>query len=370
MGSYNRWIGIVLISLVLVLITACAGIEGEAVMQVWIDNPLSGSYYAGGGEVNLYAHARDVDGPGISEISFYANGELLASGQMDASSELPQAAYTWHPKNGNYEIIAVARNTGGAEVESDPIYIQVEGEQEPTTEQITEDVATEIVSTPTFTMTPSFTPTETKTGTFTPTPTKTGTPPPATVSFYSEDSSVNAGNCTDLVWQTTNTYAVELDGMSVSNNYGTWEVCPQGTTTYTLEATHAGGTITRNVTVDVVYNFPAQRFSDYVTLTITGGHGGIHHIGDSIQFCYSFGDGDGSFEIYDYSPASIGADGATGPYYILGDGLLYEAQNVCKEYTLVEPGGYEAFQFRIYKYFESPTPTLVDIAEVWFYTWP
>jgi hypothetical protein len=351
-----RWITFLLF---LFMVVACDGINGNAAIQVWLDSPLDGSVYDGSFPVTISAHARDVNGPGITEIQFLVNGTQVGNISTNSTEPLVFGEYDWFPDQGTFDIYARAISISGGIVDSIPARISVEDGQQP----IITDVTQTPFSTPTFTITPRI-------SSITSTPTQTITPPPPSVSFSAGTTFLFAGDCTDLSWQTTNTYAVSLDGTTVSNNNGTWTVCPEQGTTYTLEASYSGGTITRTVTVDVGYDFPLQRTYEGVTLSITGGHEGIHHLGDSIQFCYSFEADSGSFEIYDYSPATYGPDGAGGPHVVMAEGELYYSQNVCKNYTLVEPGGYEAFQFRVYKYGESPTPYLAGIAEVWFYTLP
>lgn len=73
----------------------------------------------------------------------------------------------------------------------------------------------------------------------------------ALISFTSESGTVDAGDCTTLIWDLEGISAVYLDGAPVEG-HGTREVCPAATTTYRLEITHTdGSTETRTVTIAV-----------------------------------------------------------------------------------------------------------------------
>lgn len=109
------------------------------------------------------------------------------------------------------------------------------------------------VAPPTAVPTGTRPPTETPGPTETPEPT-TATPtqvPEATVRFSADEDTVAPGGCTTLRWETTNVQAVYLDGEGVSG-LGEREVCPEETTTYTLEVVLLDGSRQRvDVTVTV-----------------------------------------------------------------------------------------------------------------------
>ncbi len=103
---------------------------------------------------------------------------------------------------------------------------------------------------------PAATPAPTPAPTPTPAPIATPAPtPPATKpvinSFTASPASVAAGSCSSLGWSTTGaTSATVNPGGAVSVN-GSAQACPAGTTTYTLTATNAAGSVTRPVSVTI-----------------------------------------------------------------------------------------------------------------------
>ena len=91
--------------------------------------------------------------------------------------------------------------------------------------------------TPTPTETPTNTPTETPTtipiGNPTNTPEPTATPE-LYVRFWVDESSLAAGDCTILRWQTDNAVRVELDAQGVPGGYYEQTLCPCATETHIL----------------------------------------------------------------------------------------------------------------------------------------
>ena len=84
-----------------------------------------------------------------------------------------------------------------------------------------------------------------------PSPTFTPTPAPAPfLNFGADSTNLTGGQCTNIFWDSGNIQAIFLDGEGVGGN-GARQVCPAGTTTYTLVANYAGGQLTRQVTVNV-----------------------------------------------------------------------------------------------------------------------
>ena len=72
-----------------------------------------------------------------------------------------------------------------------------------------------------------------------------------TLNFWADANSIDAGQCTALRWDVRNVQAVYLDGEGVPGNSAR-DVCPGGTTTYTLVVTKLdGGQDSRQVTVEV-----------------------------------------------------------------------------------------------------------------------
>lgn len=369
-----------------ILLAACTGIEGAASMQIWLDYPYQDVTFNEGSSFTLMATGRDVNGPGIIGIQFFSNGQMIASAVTSATDPLVSANYTWQPEAGAHEVFARALSESGGAADSQPVLINVNEMEEPkdqvplaetsktatmtstsaTSTQITPSVTATITTTP---VTPTLTITPV-TPTLTPSRTSTATQRPPEVYLYADKTYLSPGECTTLTWQTVSISEVTLNGVPLSTVNGSTQVCPETSqTTYTLTGYYSGGTLSDSVTIRVNYNFPSEQFSVYADISITGGHGSIHHLGDTVQICYYFISDSYWFEFRDYSPASLGSDGATGPYSILAQGTMYDSQNICKNYTLVAPTGYEAFQFRIVIGSEGGS-TLIDFAEIWIYLLP
>ncbi len=72
------------------------------------------------------------------------------------------------------------------------------------------------------------------------TSTATSTPLPPQIEFYAEKSSLVEGECTTLHWKVEDVQAVYLNGTGVAG-WGSQEVCPKETTTYSLRVIHQHG---------------------------------------------------------------------------------------------------------------------------------
>ncbi|MRS03922.1 hypothetical protein EG832_11985, partial [bacterium] len=226
------------------LVTSCESLAGPSAMQVWLDQPLDGSFFEPGQNITIMAHARDANGPGINEIQFFANGESLGTANTDASAPLVAGSLQWQPDPGEYDLMAKAYNGSGQMVSSGSVRIEVVGLRENGSLPMT------ISITPTFTptgtkkpITPTFTPTGTKKPI---TPTFTFTPkPPGSMNIWSDDSSIFSGSCTSLRWTSTNVTNLELNGSGVNNN-GDMSVCPTSSTTYILRGQSSTGSIEKS----------------------------------------------------------------------------------------------------------------------------
>ena len=126
-------------------------------------------------------------------------------------------------------------------------------------------------TTVTPTKAPSITPTSTPTPAAVAPPTKTFTPVPPTLTrtpipasptftpspaptpflnFSADSTSLIAGECTKLHWDSGNVKSVFLNGQAV-NGAGEQAVCPPTRTTYNLAADTGGGQLTRQIVIDV-----------------------------------------------------------------------------------------------------------------------
>jgi hypothetical protein len=70
------------------------------------------------------------------------------------------------------------------------------------------------------------------------------------LNFSADATTLNAGQCTTLRWDSGDIQDLHLDNDGVAGS-GTRDVCPTGTTTYTLVANSVAGQIVRQVTITV-----------------------------------------------------------------------------------------------------------------------
>ena len=93
-------------------------------------------------------------------------------------------------------------------------------------------------------------------------------PPPPTVSLSANPDSVDAGQCTTLTWSSTNAAAVEIDQrVGKVDPSGSKQVCPGGSTQYTITATGGSGAVTETVSVTAlaarVMTFPEAALFEF-----------------------------------------------------------------------------------------------------------
>jgi hypothetical protein len=108
--------------------------------------------------------------------------------------------------------------------------------------------------TPTRTLVPRGTPTRTPTARppGTTTATATATAAAYTFTFGVSPETIEAGDCATLKWEVTGVQSVYLDGSGVAGGTQTKKVCPDETTTYTMEVVKVDGTReSKSVTVKV-----------------------------------------------------------------------------------------------------------------------
>lgn len=93
-------------------------------------------------------------------------------------------------------------------------------------------------------------------------------PPPPSLEFRSDRTTIQRGECVTLNWSAANVQNLILDGSSVSSNSGSKQDCPPLTKTYTLSATSNSGDINRTVTINVQVPLkPADVVVDDCTLS-------------------------------------------------------------------------------------------------------
>src|ERR1700751_252616 len=93
-------------------------------------------------------------------------------------------------------------------------------------------------------------------------------PPPApTASISANPSTVNAGQSTQLTWQTENATDVSIDGIGKVDASGSQTVTPSGSTTYHLVAKGPGGTNEATTRVTINTPSPVQQTEQPPSLT-------------------------------------------------------------------------------------------------------
>lgn len=101
------------------------------------------------------------------------------------------------------------------------------------------------------------------------------TAPPEIIAFSATPPTITGGGSTTLLWNVTGASSVTIDqGVGNVQSAGTFLVSPAITTTYTLNATNAGGNVTRSVTVTVSAVSPApsplpQTPTSYSVINVT-----------------------------------------------------------------------------------------------------
>lgn len=245
------------------------------VPRAWVDQPLDGSVFPIGAAVHITTHASDVQG--ISKAAIYIGADLLDTGSIPEGQTYVMLNQDWMAKEAGTYIITTRSQSTTSQWSKDA-FVTIEILPKPTE-----------TPTPTITVTPSQTPsgrplifppspTPTPTASATPTPTASQTPtttrrptsttvpptptftptftPTATalaqpfLDFTADSTSLNAGQCTTLHWNSGNITSIYLDNQGVTGTEDR-QACPSATTTYTLVANYTGGQLTRQITINV-----------------------------------------------------------------------------------------------------------------------
>jgi hypothetical protein len=274
MKRYGLIYGLLLLLLSAVVLPGCDGV-GPGGTQVWIDVPLDGVELEAG-IIPVQSHAASRSG--IASVELRVNGVLYRTDASPTPDEpviyVVQPWVVTGPGEYRLEVVAVANDESPSPPDS--VTVRVIGEAAtpvltPTAEFLT-PTPTPVTPThspipPTFTpvtpthspIPPTFTPIPPTHSpippTFTPipptdTPTPVPTPTPQ-ISFWADDTSLGAGNCTTIHWQTANVVAVHFNGQPVVGE-GTHKTCPCSTETHTLEVELPdGSTDIRTLTINV-----------------------------------------------------------------------------------------------------------------------
>ena len=217
------------IILLTLLVSSCG--VGASGTYVWIDVPVDGLSFPDVQPVNVEGHATGREG--IARVELFVDGELwITIDDPPTVDTLASFQAEWLPPGpGSYTIHAVAYGSDGEPSEYDETRISF-GINTPT---------------PTSTVTPVIS--------ITPTITDTPTPPPqpeASVSFWADPETIDAGNCTDIRWQAENVKSLVFGGMEQEKE-GIYNVCLCKNETYTLTVTHLDDAVEKlKVNINVV----------------------------------------------------------------------------------------------------------------------
>jgi beta-lactam-binding protein with PASTA domain len=112
-------------------------------------------------------------------------------------------------------------------------------------------------------------------------------------------------------------------------------------------------------------SFPEQRTSFWVSVSITGGHGSVHHIGEVVDLCWSWaqlsGEPPGQWQLWDFQPPE--SEGV-----MQDSGTMLSAGSDCISATITGPVGYEEIVAVALQYDHGESSwEVVDWANVWIY---
>ncbi|HEY73562.1 MAG: hypothetical protein B6I35_09045 [Anaerolineaceae bacterium 4572_32.2] len=228
------------ICVVLLMVVALSGCDGAipARTQIRIDAPLDGEEMDAG---IISVRSRAASGNGIARVELWVNGALYRSDDNPTPDELViYVVQPWVPTApGDYTL--EVRAYAADDTASDPANVtvsviseMVEATETPTAEPLTltptSAVLTDTLAPPTDTPVPL---------TDTPIP-PTDTPVPPTntpqfqINFWADSTSLKAGDCTTIHWETANVQAVYFDGRGVAGT-DTYQICPCSSETHTLD---------------------------------------------------------------------------------------------------------------------------------------
>lgn len=101
--------------------------------------------------------------------------------------------------------------------------------------------------------------------------TVTVTHPKPTASISADKTIIEAGDAVLLSWKATNSDSVTITpGIGTVEATGSLSVSPASTTTYTITAEGAGGTVSSDVTVTVTHPLPAIEFNSAAAAVVSG----------------------------------------------------------------------------------------------------
>jgi hypothetical protein len=259
--------GLVVVGAVVVALVLLGTGVGGSRPTVTILSPPDNSQIQAGNQVILRATAigaRDITGIDlmVDDITIAST----SSSQPEGQASLTISQEWTFGQGGTHTISAVAFTAKGEESDSVSVTVQVSGAPGEATPAVT---ATDATTTPQASATalspmpPTDTPEPEATTTDTPTPTvevtstpsatPTEAPLPAIEYFRANPEAILSGECALLEWGTVEYAAAAIidQGIGGVGTPGQRQVCPEETTTYTLQATGEGGSITAQTTITV-----------------------------------------------------------------------------------------------------------------------
>ena len=218
------WVFIAVIVLSSVIFLGCTPISTND-LKAWIDLPFQGTVYNAGDTISLLAHVYADDG--VAEV-------LCSVDNIPYHREAPQSPGTSFT---TYSTELVINNPGEHMVSvfaydaegnaSNPAFVVIMIAGTAGTTPTTEPPAEADTSQP---------PAE--------------APRAINIAFWSDDSQIQQGECTNLQWNVQNADSISLSESSVSSS-GSLQICPSQTTTYTLSAAGVSGQDQRALTITV-----------------------------------------------------------------------------------------------------------------------
>ncbi len=227
--------------LVVVALSGCDEVV-PARAQISIDEPLDGAEVHTG---IVSVRSRAVSGTGVARVELWVNGALYRSDDNPTPDErVIYVVQPWVPTAPGSHVLEV-RAYATDDTVSDParVTVRVTGEVARATETPTpEPTPVPLTDTPSDTPAP---PTETHVSEAPPTDTPVSEAPPtdapeARVEFWADSTSLEAGDCTTIHWETDNVQAVYFDGRGVAG-VGVYWACPCAPVSYTLDVTLTSG---------------------------------------------------------------------------------------------------------------------------------
>lgn len=277
-----QWIRLALALLLVIVFSGCSvyysNEEAGPITGLYLEVPANDAHYAINQPVEVTARA--TTGPGVMLSQMWLQVDELDTLPLTVRIESSSAdggvwvgVANWSagvPGDHKLRIRAVTQDGQEATSDSITVHIFAQPTPQPIEPGLTSTpplAVTPVVPTAVIlpTNTPTPTPTSRPTDTPTPRPTDTPTPTPtpqATVNFWADATTIQAGSCTTVHWETSNVQAVFFDGQGVAG-WGSHQTCPCSAETHTLDVLLRNGshdirTLTINVTGYCVTPTPPQ----------------------------------------------------------------------------------------------------------------